>query len=173
MTNRKHCIFKIIFWVSISLITIRILTIIIGQFITVEIVDSNLRNIHDFFRGIGFPIAIIFTLTGTIKKTDDTISKVVKSILTFIFVAIVFFFIIASSLTEMCSCTTDNVVFENKQNNSIKIVKREFGCGATDSGSPTFKLFEIHEYANCVIWVKDVDTNKIDKNKWKRIENKE
>lgn len=71
----------------------------------------------------------------------------------------------------MCDWTTDKIFFKNKQNSSIKIVQRSFGCGATDSSPATLKVFKVREITPYLIWVTSIDTNQINKVDWKRIEN--
>jgi hypothetical protein len=76
-------------------------------------------------------------------------------------------------LGSTCAWTTDKVFFENKQNSSVKIVQRHFGCGATDSSYPTVKVFRVREITSDLIWVTEIDTTQIDKSEWIRIENEE
>jgi hypothetical protein len=61
---------KILFWTSISLLSFWSLTPLLGIFIPVEFSTENYENIFDGIRFYGVPVAIIFTLTGTLKKKD-------------------------------------------------------------------------------------------------------
>jgi len=57
--------------------------------------------------------------------------------------------------------TTDKTYFENKKDHSIKIVERNLCCGALDSDLP-FINFKVNEITSQLIWVTEIDTNKID-----------
>ena len=120
----------------------------------------------------GLPIAILFTLTGTLKREDTKGTAFAKTISTILFAFLPFLFAIATALSGLCSWTTEKILFENKNDKSTKIVLRDFGCGAVDSTSPTPGVFKIKYYTSHFIWVSEIDTNKIDKNLWIRIENK-
>jgi NADPH:quinone reductase-like Zn-dependent oxidoreductase len=59
-------------------------------------------------------------------------------------------------------------LFDNSENPSEKIVLREFGCGATDSGSPALRVCKIKTITPYLIWVTKTDTTTIDRQVWKR-----
>ena len=145
--------------------------LIVGSFIPIEFADNNYEFIYDSLRFYGFPIAIMLSLTGTIKKKDESGQIAVKVFLTFCVSAFSVFIMFMTLFSGMCDWTTNKVFFENKQNTSIKIVQRDFGCGATDSSPATIKLFKIKEITPLLIWVTDIDTNQINKSEWSRIQN--
>ena len=136
-----------------------------------EFADNNNEFIYDSIRFYGFPIAILLTLTGTIKKADATSSVATKIFLTIGVAAFSVFVMVMTLFAGMCDWTTDKVFFENIKNPSVKIVQRDFGCGATDSSPATIKLFKVREITPLLIWVTPIDTNKIDKSDWNRITN--
>ena len=162
--------FKIVYWTSILLLSFWILTAIFGTFIPLEISNNDFEFIYDSIRFYGFPITIILTLTGTIKKKDTT-GTIATKVLTTIVISVVSIFIMVMTLfAGMCDWTTDIVFFENKLNPSIKIVQRSFGCGATDSSPATLKVFKVKEITPYLIWTTSIDTNQINKYEWTRIE---
>ena len=166
---------KIIRWTSIIFLCLWILIPVLGFFIPLEFANKNSELIYTKIRFCGLPIAaILLVLTYKIKNKHTPILIVYKIILA-IGVAFLFYFIAAIILlgSSMCAWTTDKVFFENRQNHSVKIVQRSFGCGATDSDYPTVKVFKIREITPVFIWVTKIDTNKINKNEWIRIENTE
>lgn len=161
--------FKIIYWTSTFLLCFWILTGVFGRFFPLEISDKDAELMYESFRFYGFPIAIILTLTGTVKKGDTSGNVVSKVFLTLLIAAFSVIIMFMTLFFEMCDSTTVKVLFENKQNASIKIVERSFGCGATDSSPATFKIFKIREISSYLIWVTAIDTTQIDKSKWKRV----
>ena len=164
---------KIVFWTSFLLPCFWVVTAISGNFVPLEFSNNDSEFIYDSIRGFGFPIAVMFTLTGTIKSKDTAGTIATKNVLTIVAAALSFFIIVMTAFAGMCDWTTDKIFFENKQNSSIKIVQRSFGCGATDSSPATLKVFKVREITPYLIWVTSIDTNQINKSEWTRIENKE
>jgi hypothetical protein len=163
---------KTIYWASLTLIFVFVIVPFIGQFIPLEFTDDNFQNFFEQFRFFGLPIAILLTLFGTLKHTDATATKTTKIVLT---ICITLFSVFVLSMTVfagMCRWTNNKVLFENKNDKTKKIVLRDFGCGATDSGSPTYKVCKIKTISPLLIWVRDLDTTKIDRRIWQRVDNK-
>jgi hypothetical protein len=161
---------RIIYWISIFLICFWISVSIIGPFLPIECVNEELENNYYIIHFWGLPVAILTTLTGTIKL-DDTLGSIVgkvcltifSSVFSMIFMTLLFF-------TNMCSWTNGRVIFENKEVSSIKIIEREYGCGATDSGEPVYKIFKVQEVTKYFIKVTEIDTVTIDRAEWMRVE---
>lgn len=162
---------KIAFWTSIILPCFWILTAILGNFIPLEFANNDGEFIYDSIRFYGFPIAIMLTLTGTIKSKDTSGIIATKIFLTICVSVFSIFVVVMTLFAGMCDWTTDKVFFENKQNSSIKIVQRSFGCGATDSSPATLKVFKVREFTPYLIWVTSIDSNQINKSEWTRMEN--
>ncbi len=163
---------KIVFLTSLSFIGGCIFIGILGSLLPIEVIDDNLVYYYMVIRFYGIPITIILTLTGTIKQKDKAgliIGKIIATIAMSIFSLFIVFMVLFSN---MCGWTTNRVFFENTQNKTIKIVERNFGCGATDSGEPVYKIFKLKEITKYFIWVTEIDTNQIDKSEWTRINNK-
>lgn len=165
-----HRFLKIIYWTSILLLCFWVLTAILGTFIPLEFANNDSEFVFDSIRFYGFPIAIILTLTGTIKEKDTSGVITTKIIWTLCVSAFSIFVMIMTLFAGMCDWTTDKVFFERKQNSSIKIVQRSFGCGAMDSSPATLKVFKISEITPYLIWLTKIDTNKINRSEWTRIE---
>ena len=124
----------------------------------------------DGIRFYGFPVAIILTLTGTIKKKDTTGTMVLKIFITIVISAFSLLVMIMALFAGMCDWTTDKVFFENKHRTSTKIVQRSYGCGATDGSAATIKIVKVKEITPYLIWVASIDTTKINKGEWTRRE---
>jgi uncharacterized membrane protein len=172
-TPNQPFLFKIIYWVSIFAICFWVLTPILGLFVSLEFTSNEIENAYETTRFYGLPFAILLTLTGTIKDPDTSNSNGQKILLTLLIAGISFFIMIITLFSGMCSWTTDKVFFEDKKNSSIKIVERDYGCGATDSGKPIYKTFKVHEVTKYLIWVTEIDTNKIDMSEWTRVDKTE
>ena len=161
--------FKLVYWTSLSLILFFIILAVARQFIPLELTNQKFQNVWDDIIFYGFTGAILFTLTGTIKKSDTSASVLNTVLLTFLITGISLIIMFMALFTDMCSWTTDKVLFKNRQDHSVQIVKRNYGCGATDSGKPRTKLFKVHALTKNVSWVTIADTNAINTNKWRRI----
>jgi hypothetical protein len=165
-----HRILKIVYWTSILLLCFWTLTAIFGTFIPLEISNNDVEVTYDNIRFYGFPIAIILTLSGTVKTKDAARTILTKVFTTVIISAISVFIMFLTLFTGMCDWTTEKVFFENKHKPTTKIVLRSFGCGATDSSPATLKIFKVREITSSLIWVTSLDTNQINKSEWTRIE---
>lgn len=164
---------KIVFWSSIILLCFWILTAILGIFLPVEFANEDSRLIIESTRGFSFPIAVLGTLTGTLKRKDTKGDFLIKIVLTIIAAVFSFYIIALYALGNLCSYTTSSVFFENKQNSSIKIVERSFGCGAVDGLPSSLHVHKVREISPYLIWVTNIDTNTINKDEWIRIKNPE
>lgn len=164
-----HGLLKVVYCTSILLLSIWTLTAVFGSLIPLEFSNNNHEFIYDSILFYGFPIAIILTLAGTIKKDDTRGTIATKVFITILISFISLCIMFMTSFTGMCDWTTDKVYFENKQNPSTTIVQRSFGCGATDSSPATIEVYKLRELTPYLIWVTSADTNQIDKNEWRRI----
>lgn len=81
-----------------------------------------------------------------------------------------FFFMIISIFTGMCDWSNQKILYTNKKNKEVKIIKRDYGCGATDSDLPTIKIFKVRKVTKYFILAKEVDITKIDQNEWNKTE---
>jgi hypothetical protein len=162
---------RIIYWTSLASIFIFVIVPFIGQFTPLEFTNNNFQDIFEQIRFFGLPIAIILTLFGTLKHKDTSTTKATKTVLTIcvaVFSVVVLFMTFFAGI--MCRWTNNKVLFENKNDKTTKIVLRDFGCGATDSGLPTYKVCKIKNISTLLIWVTGIDTTKIDRQIWQRVD---
>ncbi len=167
-----HKIKKIIYWISLTLILLLAVVPFIGHFTPLEITNENFLNIYEQICFFGLPIVILLTLIGTLRPQNSDAIKTIKITLTIC--ASLFSPIVLLStffLFGMCRWTDNEVLFRNLHDNSTQIILRDFGCGATDSGRPIYKVFKRTKILPSLIWVTDFDTTKIDRQVWQRIEN--
>jgi hypothetical protein len=173
ITTRQKFV-KIVRWSSIIFLCLWVLIPVLGGFVPLELRrHSTIEYIYEWIYFHGFPIAAIL-LTLTWIKRKDRLSLFMAKIILAICVAVISGIIAGIVLfSDMCAWTTRKTLFENKQNSSIKIVLRSYGCGATDSSYPTYETFKIREITSDIIWgATEIDTNQINKNEWRRIEDK-
>jgi hypothetical protein len=78
------------------------------------------------------------------------------------------FILFITLFAGMCRWTDNEILFNNVNDNTTHIILRDFGCGATDSGQPSYKVCKIKNILPSLIWVTDFDTTKIDRKVWKR-----
>jgi hypothetical protein len=117
----KQRILKIIYWTAIFLLCFWIWTAILGVFVPLEFSDVSYESFYDSIRFYGFPIAIMLTLTGQIKKQDAVIRIVIKVLAT-IGAAVFSVFIMYVILFAGGMCEWSNkILFINKVNSSAKL----------------------------------------------------
>jgi hypothetical protein len=114
----------------------------------------------------GIPLAVLMTLTGTIKAKDKPEAIIMKIIATFLISVGTFIISMFLLFVGMCGWTTNKVLYENKNNNSLKIVERYYGCGAVDSDYPDYKTFKMKEISKNIYWYSRIDTNTINTSEW-------
>ena len=157
----RTAVFMLIFWLGIA---------VLSNFVPLEFASQKVEHLYYSIRFYGVPIAIVFTLTGTIKKKESWVEIISKIILTifacFGSIAIMTIMIFVGG---MCAWTTDKVLFEHKQQSTIKIEKRSFGCGATDSSPSTPGVFKVRNFTPYFVYITRIDTNEINKSEWLRV----
>ena len=66
----------------------------------------------------------------------------------------------------MCGYMTDNVLFINKSDSSLKIIERHYDCGAYDSDMPKYEFFKMKKLTQQIFYSQKIDTLYIDKDIW-------
>ena len=160
---------KIIFFISIVLIIFWVSTPIIGLFIPLEFSNRELESAFEHIRFYGIPISILLTLFGSIKTNESKGNIAGKIVVTFIISGLSIFFLFISIFANMCDTTNRKTLFENKQNENLKIIEREYGCGATDSSPPNVSIYKVRQLTKYFIYPTKIDTNDLDKNEWQKI----
>ncbi len=68
----------------------------------------------------------------------------------------------------MCGFITDEILFVNKSDSSLQIVKRHYDCGAGDTDFPKYEFYKIRIITNQILYSKKVDTAQIKQDVWIR-----
>ena len=164
---------KIIYLASLTLILLLVVVPLIGHFTPLEITDESFQDAYLEFRFYGLPIIILLTLFGTIEPQNSIATKAAKIVLTIGVSIFSIFILFIAVFAGMCRWTNNEILFNNVNDKTTQIILRDFGCGATDSGQPTYKVCKIKNILPSLIWVTDFDTTRIDRQIWKRTNKKE
>jgi hypothetical protein len=164
-------LYKIIFLSSLLFLAVFLWTVTIGQSINFDFRD--LKDANDFYNVIlcGTPIAILLTLFGTLKKWHDKTRKIVTIFTTIGLTILTFMFLLNNLFTiGFGAWTTFNIAYEHKTNPERQIREQRYDVGALGYGSD--RVVEVKPFAELFWQVSRVDTTKIDKSKWVRVDKK-
>lgn len=134
MTTSFNIILKTIFWLAIVFIIVALYALTFGQSSNIEFADWKLSRL--FYDTIiqGLPIAILLTLTGSIKRRNEK-SKNINLIVLTIIGSVISFFIMVSMLFSVgfLTITNDTLLYRNKTNPTTTIMVQTIGQGAIGS----------------------------------------
>ena len=144
-------------------------TVTIGQMINYEFRDYKMANaFYNIILG-GTPIAILFTLFGTLKKRHDKARKLLTIFATVGLTVLTFMFLLNNLFTiGFGAWTTFNIAYEDKTNPERQIREQRYDVGALGYGGD--RIIEVKPFAALFWKVAPVDTIKIDKTKWVRVD---
>jgi len=165
---------KIIYYLSIISLCLWGVALILRIFLPLEFANHDSEMIYIKIRFYWFIIsAVLLILTGVIERKHTLNLIITKIILSFGIVGFSIFVTMGIIIGSVCGWTVDDkVFFENKQNSSIKIIMRNYDCGALDSSYPDFRPYKVRKISDNFNWATKIDTTKINRNEWIRIENK-
>ena len=165
MTTTLNIIFKAIFWLTIVFIVVTFYTLTFGQSSTYEFADWKLSQ--QFYDTImqGLPIAILFTLTGTIKRTNNQ-SKNFTIIVVTIIGSIVSFYLMVSMLfsVNFLLITNHILLYKGRTNQTTIIMTQTIGQGAL--GADGHRIVKLEPFFYFWNKITIVDTTTIDKADW-------
>lgn len=164
-----HVLKRLVFWTSIAAIGCWVAIALFGKVIPLEIKIGKSGNFHQLFVFYGLQTAVIFTLSGTLKKADSRKLLLIKIGLTVVAAFFAAFLAFITIFSGMCSWSTDRTLFAYKDSPGTQIVLRRKGCGADQKIYPIYKTCQVVYLTPDLFWIKDIDTNQIDKSLWKRI----
>ncbi|ELV7526282.1 hypothetical protein QMU91_002515 [Flavobacterium psychrophilum] len=158
---------KTIFWLSIIFIIISIFSLTIGQKTNLEFINLELKNKFYNLIFLGFPIAIILTLFGTIRKKNEIIRNILTSIFTLGLGIFIFIFLVNSMFTiAFGAWVTIDVFYQKKNDDKIQIREQQYDLGALGYGNKK-RIVEVKPSAILFYQITEIDTSKIDKTEWK------
>jgi hypothetical protein len=161
-------IYKFIFWLALTAIAISIFTLTFGQIIPIEFKNNTYQSDFYSFIFFGLPLSIGLTLFGTIKNQNNKLKNLLIGFSTIVLSVICFFVLVTSMFSiGFGAWTNETILYRNKSNEELTINQQIYDLGAFGYGKrrtaelkPFFKYFEI---------VKIIDTSKIDKTKWLKV----
>lgn len=162
-------IFKTIFYLSLLFLAISLWAITIGQSINFEFKNYQLAN--EFYNIIlpGTPIAILITLFGTLKNRQSSVHKISIVLITILLTFCSFIFLLNNLFTIGFSrWSTFNIAYEHKTERDRQIREQRYDSGALGYGGN--RTVEVKPFAFFFWKIIPVDTTKIDKTIWIRVD---
>ena len=159
---------KIILLTAITCLGLWIVTPLIREILHLEFASDSIKYNYREFLLFAVPLAMILTLLETLRLNDSMATKIIKSIVTII-IAGWTAFIILISMFDMCSWTNRQVLYMHKNDSNIKIIVKDFECGATDSGELLTGVYQVQTITKYFIRSTKIDTTEIDKSEWIKV----
>ena len=160
-----NIILRTIFLLTIAVIVVTIFTLTVGQWLPIEFRDNKMQRTFYDFVYTTFPLSILLTLSGTIKKKNKrsrnwTIGSVtvLSTVLCYVILVGVMFSI------GFGAWTNETILFVKKDNTNISINQQIFDIGALGTGAE--RTVQLSPFLTYFQKVKIIDTNKIDKAQW-------
>lgn len=150
-------------------LSISLCIITIGQALSYEFRNTDFGKEFYFYIFTLLPVAILLTLFGTIKRKHSVIRKTTTIILTAAFASFCFLFLLNNIFTiGFGAWKTFNIAYENKHAPEHQIIEQRYDIGALGYGDS--RVVEVKPVAGIFWKVIKVDTNKIDKTNWMRVD---
>jgi hypothetical protein len=165
MPTTLKILLKATFWLSVAFIAVTCYALTFGQSSTYEFADWEVSD--RFYNTImpGLPIAILLTLTGTVKQANDS-TKNATIIIATMLAAGISFFVMVSMLFSVgfVRITNDTVLYRHKASPTTTIVSQTIGYGAL--GGDGHRVVKLEPFLH--FWNKRtrMDTAKINKAEW-------
>lgn len=158
---------NIVFYASIILLVLCLAMPVFIKNSNYEFVDGG--KFFDMFVVSAIPLSILLTISRmfTWRKINSSGLAVFRVVGTFLLSFIVFFYLMLTTALELCT-TSYNVLFESKENSSIQILNRSFGCGAIDSTPNSNSVVKAEKKLFGLMHLTKTDTTALDKNAWIR-----
>ena len=153
---------------AIIIIAISVFALTFGQIIPIEFKNNTIQSVFYTYMFFGLPISIGLTLFGTIKSQNNKLINLLIGFSTIVLSVICFFVLVTSMFSiGFGAWTNETILYRNNSNKEITINLQIYDLGAFGYGKrrtaeikPFFKYFEN---------VKIIDTTKIDKTKWLKV----
>lgn len=159
---------KVIRWASIIFISLMLLVTLLVIVLPVEIKDSRLFDEFERVRFFGLPSGTLLLLVSTINANDTPGVIVVKLVRAVLITAGVMYVMFITVFAGMCQWTDRKTVFIHKHDERKRVVVRDLGCGAWDSGPPVRKTVMVRDLGPWFNVVTAVDTTSMDRSDWVR-----
>lgn len=158
--------------IGILLISISGLLLFLWLVLELIIFSTDIVEINGYLSDYiihGFLLAPILLIIGFSLFYRKNIKFFLKSIILLIVWYIVVFIIYLYFNFSFCAWTMGGIKYEHKTNENLKIISRDFGCGAVDGTPAILKLFKLYDYSPYLIIIKEFNYSEIDLNKWTEV----
>lgn len=160
---------RLIFRLSLLFLAISLWTLTIGQVLPYEFRDTKVASDFYYYLFTWTPIAILLTLTGTVKREHDIFKKVLTVVLTITIAVLCFFYLLNNMFSiGFGAWSTFNIAYESRQHPERQIREQRYDAGALGYGSD--RVVEVRPFAGLFWKVSPVDTTVIDNTKWRRVD---
>lgn len=168
MIKMIKIILKFIFYSSILLSIVLFWTITFGQSINIEFKDPEFASNYYHYIFSYSPIILFFTLVGTIKKKHTLKRKISTILITSLLVLTTYIYLFQNMFSIGFGAWKNiEILYRNKNNKSEEIILQQYDAGALGYGSN--RIVEINDFMFFFKKINDIDTLKVDKNNWQRI----
>jgi len=157
----------IIFWSAILLLILWVGVPFIADISGLILTDKRLSDFYHSTRYIVVPAAFLLTLFKTLKKGNAWHTELIAVLLTLGAASFSVLYFMTGFFEGLCSSTTKDTLFINREEPSSRIFLREFGCGAA-SGGERDEIIRIDTVFGIFIRVNEVDTTSLDRSIWVR-----
>jgi hypothetical protein len=161
---------RVVFISSLNVIAVIIGFRVLVSLTPLEYSSPRVEAAVNTTTGICIPLAIVLTLTRTLRDKESLFAGIGKVALT-LFVALFSLMIIIVASFNFCGWSDKNTVYYNNQSPQKVIVVREYGCGIFDSGYNTKEVLMVKPFIPGLNWTTKVDTLKNDNTKWSKFDN--
>ena len=158
---------KVLVRIAIVFVAIFILHPILFKISSLEFANDSVESQFELFRLFALPFSILLTLLGPLPGSNQKpgFSRVVWTPILAIFS---FLYLFGSS--SMCGKSDKRVLFTKANSPEVKIILRQWGCGAHDSSYSEQRISMVYPINNFLTYAPGIDTATLDRAKWVRFE---
>ena len=136
------------------------------------IFSTDIVEINGYFSDYiiyGFLLAPILLIIGLGLFYKGSFKFYLKSAAFLIVWYILIFVIYLYFNFTFCSWTINGIKYEHKTNENLRIISREFGCGAVDGTPATKTDFKLYDYSPYLTIISKCNYSEIDFNEWIKV----
>lgn len=167
MTTTASVIRKIIFGLTIIFFILLIVGLIAFSFFNVAFRESSDANTLYLYLIFLIPIALLFTMTGTLKKSNSQNRNWgIAGFTTFLAITIFLMMLSLFMQVGFGSWTNEAILYRNNKNKNISINLQIWDVGALGYNRETKRIVELKPFLKYFYQVKNVDTSSLNKSQW-------
>lgn len=166
-------VYKTIYWLALAFITLIFVIWLAVKLVPLEFRKSSYEKYFQLTEFFGIPIAIIVAIIkiGFMTADKERKRQIIKNhiLVAAILIVISILYIVCTALDGLCSWSKGEVLFRKESNGTIKIVQRDFGCGAVDGADVSGRLFIRAPVTPLFYYYKAIDTTTTDMRIWEKV----